>query len=48
MNQLKSFEELECWKACTELRRYISGVLKKYPKEETFQLISQIKRAQGL
>lgn len=45
MNQLKSFEELECWKACTELRRYISIVLKKYPKEETFQLVSQIKRA---
>jgi len=45
MSQLKSFEELECWKASTLLRRYIIEVIKKFPKEETYQLISQIKRA---
>ena len=45
MSQLKSFEELECWKASTLLRRYIIEVIKKFPKEETYLLISQIKRA---
>ncbi len=33
-NSFKSFEELECWKACTEVRRFIIKLVKKYPKEE--------------
>ena len=45
MSQLKSFEKLECWKASTLLRRYIIEVIKKFPKEETYLLISLIKRA---
>ncbi len=30
----KSFEDLECWKACTEVRRYITELVKKYPNRE--------------
>jgi len=41
----KSFEELECWKACTQVRRFITELLKKYPKEEKFGLIDDMKRA---
>jgi four helix bundle protein len=42
---LKSFEELDCWKACTEVRRFITALIKKYPKEEKFALIDDMKRA---
>ena len=41
----KSFEELECWKACTEVRRFILYLVKKYPKDEKFSLIDDMKRA---
>ncbi len=40
-----SFEELDCWKACTEVRRFISKLTKKYPKEERFALVDDMKRA---
>ena len=42
---LKSFDELECWKACTEVRRFITGLVKKYPKEERYSLVDDMKRA---
>ncbi len=45
MSQLKSFEELECWNACTELRRYMIRLIKNFPAEEKYLLISQIRRA---
>lgn len=45
MESLKSFEDLECWKACTEVRRYISDLIKKYPKDEKFALVDDMKRA---
>ena len=41
----RSFEELDCWKACTEVRRYISELVKKYPQEEKFGLVDDMKRA---
>lgn len=39
----KSFEDLECWKACTEVRRFITQLVKKYPKEEKFALVDDIR-----
>jgi len=30
---LRSFEELECWKAYTEVRRFIAGLIKSYPND---------------
>jgi four helix bundle protein len=41
----KTFEDLECWKACTEVRRFISGLVKNYPQEEKFSLAMDMKRA---
>ena len=35
----KSFEDLECWKTCTDVRRFITELVKKYPKEEKFALV---------
>ena len=40
-----SFEELDCWKACTEVRRFISKLIKKYPPEEKFALVDDMNRA---
>jgi len=36
---IKSFEDLDCWKACTEVRREISKLLKRYPKDEKYLLV---------
>jgi len=41
----KSFEDLECWQACTEVRRFITALVKQYPKEEKFSLVDDMKRA---
>ncbi len=41
----KSFEELDCWRACTEVRRFITELVKKYPKDEKFGLVDDMKRA---
>jgi len=40
-----SFEDLDAWKACTEVRRFISKLVKKYPSEERFRLIDDMLRA---
>ncbi len=42
---MKSFEELECWKSGTEVRRFISELIKKYPADERFGLIDNTRRA---
>lgn len=46
MSTIHSFEELECWKAAREVRIFISNqVLKKLPKDEQYDLISQLRRS---
>lgn len=45
MNNYKGFTELEGYKKGRELRQSISILLKKFPKEERYELISQIKRS---
>jgi len=42
---LQSFEDLQCWKACTEVRRFITELVKKYPKEEKYSLVDDMRRA---
>ena len=43
---IKSFEDLECWKECRNLRVYIvQEILKSLPKEEKFRLGDQLLRA---
>jgi four helix bundle protein len=45
MALIKSFEELDCWKVSRELRLELSKLLKSFPKDEKFELVSQIRRA---
>jgi four helix bundle protein len=41
----KSFEELECWKACTQVRRFIRDLVKSFPNDEKYSLVSNMQRA---
>lgn len=40
-----SFEDLDCWKACRVVRKYIAKLVKKYPKEERYRLVDDMLRA---
>lgn len=41
-----NFEELHCWQACRDLKLYLKNeLLIHLPKEERFELFSQIRRA---
>ena len=44
-DSFKSFEELDCWKACRAARQYIAKLVKKYPVEEKFRLVDDMLRA---
>jgi four helix bundle protein len=44
-NSFKSFEELKCRQACREVRIFIIGLVKKYPQEEKYSLVGNMKRA---
>jgi len=44
-NSIKSFEDLECWKACRESRKYVSLILKKFPEFEKYALTDNMRRA---
>ncbi|HLP11760.1 MAG TPA: four helix bundle protein [Flavobacteriales bacterium] len=41
---MKSFEELECWKAARELRKEVSKLTKTFPEEEKYKLKDQMLR----
>ena len=42
---MKSFEDIDCWKKITELRRKLTEVAKAFPTEEKYRLADQIIRA---
>jgi len=41
----KTFEELECWQRCREVRIFISNVVKTFPNKEKYSLCDNMKRA---
>ena len=43
--KFRTFEDLECWQACRELRRFAAKVCKHLPKEEDYRLKDQILRS---
>jgi len=43
--EIKSFEDLECWKACVEVRRFISIIVKNFPDKEKYELVNNMIRA---
>ena len=45
MEGIKSFEDLNCWKAARKLRIKISDLIKQFPDYEKFELVSQMRRA---
>jgi len=46
MKNIKTFEDLECWKACRELRLYVAKeVVPTLPREERFRLGDQMLKA---
>ena len=45
MSEIRSFEDLECWKKGRDLRREISKLIKTLPNFEKFELVSQMRRA---
>ncbi|CAB1056057.1 hypothetical protein D1BOALGB6SA_791 [Olavius sp. associated proteobacterium Delta 1] len=44
-NSFKTFEDLQCWQACREVRLFIIDIVKSYPKEEKFSIVDNMKRA---
>ena len=43
---IRTFEDLDCWKACRELRLFVAEVFcKALPKEERYRLGDQVLRA---
>jgi four helix bundle protein len=46
MSSLKSFEDLECWKAARELRIFVSqNIIPKFSVDEKCALTSQLRRS---
>ena len=46
MSKISSFEDLECWKACRDLRLFVAKeILPILPKDEKYRLGDQILRA---
>ena len=46
MSEIRTFEDLECWKACRQFRLFVmSEVVKKLPRDERFELAGQLRRA---
>ena len=41
----KSFEDLQCWQACREVRVFIIELVKNYPKEERYSIVDNMKRS---
>ena len=46
MSALRSFEDLECWKAARDLRIFVSQfIIPRFPIEEKYALTSQLRRS---
>jgi four helix bundle protein len=43
--QIRSFEDLEAWKYCRQLRMKFEQLVKDFPVEERYKLVDQIVRA---
>ena len=41
----KTFEGLDCWKACREVRKFIYELVRKFPSDEKYGLVQDMRRA---
>jgi four helix bundle protein len=44
-HSFKTFEDLQCWQACRDVRLFIINIIKNYPKEEKYSIVDNMKRA---
>jgi len=44
VESLRSFEDLEVWKICRDLRIHISALIKTFPSDEKYRLVDQMIR----
>ena len=44
-SNIESFEDLNCWKACRNVRKYVMKLIKKFPPDEKYALIDGMRRA---
>ena len=42
---MRTFEDLDVWKSCRELRRQIAELARTFPQEEKYRLTNQLIRA---
>lgn len=42
---LRTFEGLECWKTCMDVRRFVMRITRKFPAAEKFALTNDMTRA---
>ena len=45
MSELRTFEDLECWQACREMRVFVAKICRELPKEEEYRLKNQLLRS---
>ncbi len=43
--KITSFEDLDCWETCREVRKYVMTLIKKFPSEEKYALTDGMKRS---
>lgn len=43
--QIRTFEDLDCWKVCREVQGEVSQLIKRLPKAEKYALADNMKRA---
>ena len=43
--EIKTFEDLEVWKNCRKLRRKVFEATNRFPPDERFRLVDQLRRA---
>jgi four helix bundle protein len=44
-DSLRSFQDLECWKAARAIRLFVKDIITVFPKSEQFDLIDNLRRA---
>ncbi len=43
--EIKTFEDLEVWKSCREIRKKVFAITSRLPAEEKHRLVDQLRRA---
>lgn len=44
-NNIKSFRDLKCWQAGREARLFVSDLLRTFPSDEKYALVTQMRNA---